>query len=105
MPIAEAARLRDLVNYQEGSIVSRTLVNLTTGTVTLLAFDEGQGLSEHTAPFEAPAYLLQGEAEIAVSGRQLRTTVGEAVLMPTKQHHAQTGGPFRQRARPLRYSE
>jgi hypothetical protein len=53
MPIAEAVRLKDLVNYQEGAVVSRTLVNRTTGTVTLFAFDEGQGLSEHTAPFDA----------------------------------------------------
>ena len=88
MPIAEAVRLRDLVNYQEGAVVSRTLVNRTTGTVTLFAFDAGQGLSEHTAPFDALAHLLEGEAEIAVSGKPLRTTAGEAVLLPANQPHA-----------------
>jgi len=88
IPIAEVVRLIDLVNYQEGSVVSRTLVNLATGTVTLFAFDEGQGLSEHTAPFDAVAHLLEGEAEITVSGKPLRTTAGEAVLMPANQPHS-----------------
>ena len=82
MPIAEVIRLIDLVNYQEGAVVSRTLVNRAMGTVTLFAFDEGQGLSEHTAPFDAVAHLLEGEAEIAVSGKPLRTTAGDAVLCP-----------------------
>ena len=72
MPIGEVVRLIDLVNYQEGAVVSRTLVNRATGTVTLFAFDEGQGLSEHTAPFDAVVHLLEGEAEIAVSGKPLR---------------------------------
>ena len=88
MPIAEVVRLIDLVNYQEGSVVSRTLVNRATGTVTLFAFDEGQGLSEHTAAFDAVAHLLEGEAEITVSGKPLRTTAGEAVLMPANQPHS-----------------
>jgi quercetin dioxygenase-like cupin family protein len=72
MSIAEVVRFLDLVNYQEGAVVSRTLVNRTTGTVTLFAFDDGQGLSEHTAPFDALAYLLEGEA----------------VLMPAHQPHS-----------------
>ena len=88
MPIAEVVRLIDLVNYQEGAVVSRTVVKRTTGTVTLFAFDEGQGLSEHTAPFDAVAHLLEGEAIITVSGKPLRTTAGEAVLMPANQPHA-----------------
>jgi quercetin dioxygenase-like cupin family protein len=88
MPIAEVVRLIDLVNYQEGAVVSRTLVNRATGTLTLFAFDEGQGLSEHTAPFDALAHLLEGEAEITVSGKPLRTTAGDAVLMPTNQSHS-----------------
>jgi quercetin dioxygenase-like cupin family protein len=88
MPIAEVVRLIDLVNYQEGAVVSRTLVNRGTGTVTLFAFDEGQGLSEHTAPFDALAHLLEGEAETAVSGKPLRTKAGEAVLMPANQPHS-----------------
>ena len=88
MAIAEVVRFLDLVNYQEGAVVSRTLVNRTTGTVTLFAFDDGQGLSEHTAPFDALAYLLEGEAEITISGKPLRTTAGEAVLMPAHQPHS-----------------
>ncbi|HSY64480.1 MAG TPA: cupin domain-containing protein [Terriglobales bacterium] len=88
MPIAEVVRLIDLVNYQEGAVVSRTLVSRATGTVTLFAFDEGQELSEHTAPFDAVAHLLEGEAEIAVSGKPLRTKADEAVLMPANQPHS-----------------
>ena len=88
MPIAEAVRVTDLVNYQDGSVVSRTLVTRATGTITLFAFDEGQGLSEHTAPFDALAQVLEGQAEIVVSGKPLRTTAGEAVLMPANQPHS-----------------
>ena len=88
MPIAEAVRLTDLVTYQEGAVVSRTLVSRPTGTVTLFAFDEGQGLSEHTAPFDAMAHVLEGEAEIVVSGKPLRTTAGDAVLMPANKPHS-----------------
>jgi quercetin dioxygenase-like cupin family protein len=88
MPIAEVVRLIDLVNYQDGAVVSRTLVNRATGTVTLFAFDEGQGLSEHTAPFDALAHLLEGEGEIAISGKPLRVRAGDAVLMPAHQPHS-----------------
>ena len=88
MPAAEVVRVIDLVNYQDGAVVSRTLVRGATGTVTLFAFDEGQGLSEHTAPFDALAHVLEGEAEIMVSGNSLRTTAGEAVLMPANQPHS-----------------
>ena len=88
MPISETVRLMDLVNYQEGAVVSRTLLKRATGTVTLFAFDEGQGLSEHTAPFDALAHLLEGEAEIVVSGKPLKTKTGEAVLMPANQPHS-----------------
>ena len=88
MPIAEVVRLIDLVNYQEGSVVSRTVVNRATGTVTLFAFDEGQGLSEHTAPFDAIAHVMEGESEITVSGTLLRATAGEAVLLPANQPHS-----------------
>ena len=88
MPTAEVVRMIELVNYQEGAVVNRTLVNRATATITLFAFDEGQGLSEHTAPFDAVALLLEGEAEIAVSGKPLRTLAGEAVLMPANQPHS-----------------
>ena len=88
IPNAEVVRLTSLVNYQEGAVVSRTLLNRGTGTVTLFAFDEGQGLSEHTAPFDALAHLLEGKAEIVVSGKPLLTNAGEAVLMPAHQPHS-----------------
>ena len=88
MTVAEVVRLKDLVNYQEGAVVSRPLVQRTTGTVTLFAFDYDQGLSEHTAPFDALAHLLEGEAEIVVSGEPLLTKAGEAVLMPAHQPHS-----------------
>ena len=88
MPAAEAIRLTDLLNYQDGSVVSRTIIKRGTGTVTMFAFDEGQGLSEHTAAFDAVAHVLEGEAEISVSGKPLRPTAGEAVLLPANQPHA-----------------
>jgi quercetin dioxygenase-like cupin family protein len=88
IPVADNIRVAELVNYQEGAVVSRTLISRSTGTVTLFAFDEGQGLSEHTAPFDALAHLLEGSAEIVVSGKPLRTNAGEAVLMPANQPHA-----------------
>ncbi len=85
---AEVVQLASLVNYQEGAVVSRTLVKGATGTVTLFAFAEGQGLSEHTTPFDALAYLLEGEVEIAVSGKPMRVKAGEAVLMPGNEPHS-----------------
>ena len=88
MPIAEVVRVADLVQYQDGSVVSRTIVKRASGTVTLFAFDEGQGLSEHTAAFDAFANLLEGEAELTVSGKVLRATAGEAVLLPANQPHS-----------------
>ena len=88
IPVAEIVRLTELVNYQEGAVVSRTLVNRASGTVTLFAFDEGQGLSEHTAPFDALAHLLEGSAEIVISGNPLLTNAGEVVLMPAHQPHS-----------------
>lgn len=88
MPAAENARLADLVNYQDGAVVSRTLVHREKGTVTLFAFDEGQGLSEHTAPFDALAHVVEGSAEIVVSGKAIPTNAGEAVLMPANQPHS-----------------
>ena len=85
---AQAAKLFDLVGYQDGSVVSREIIKKETGTVTLFAFDEGQGLSEHTAPFDALVYLLDGEAEIVISGKPLRLKEGEIVIMPANQPHA-----------------
>ena len=87
-PVAKAMKLADLVDYQAGSIVSREIINKKTGTVTLFAFDEGQGLSEHTAPYDALVYLLDGEADITISGKTLRLKEGEMVIMPANQPHA-----------------
>ena len=86
--VAQAIRLIDLADYQEGSAVSRTVIDKKTGTVTFFAFDEGQGLSEHTAPFDALVYLLEGEAEIVISGKPLHCKEGEMVLMPANEPHA-----------------
>ena len=86
-----AAKLTDLVGYQEGSIVSKTIVDKKTGTVTLFAFDGGQGLSEHTAPFDALVWILDGEATITISGKSQRLRKGEAILMPANQPHALEG--------------
>jgi len=78
----------DLVNYQEGSIVSRTIIEKDTGTLTLFAFDEGQGLSEHTAPFDALVYLLDGEVAVTMSGKSTNLKEGQMVIMPAYQPHA-----------------
>ncbi|MEI8233617.1 MAG: cupin domain-containing protein [Verrucomicrobiota bacterium] len=85
---AEPAHTAELVNYQDGSIVSREIVKKPTGTVTAFAFDEGQGLSEHTAPFDALVQVLEGEAEITVAGKPFRVQGGESILMPAQQPHA-----------------
>jgi quercetin dioxygenase-like cupin family protein len=84
----QAFRLADLVDYQEGSVVSKTIVEKKTGTVTLFAFDEKQGLSEHTAPFDALVYLLDGEAEVVISGKAIKLKDGEMVIMPANEPHA-----------------
>lgn len=86
--------LADLVAYQEGAVVSRTLVRKETGTVTLFAFDRGQGLSEHTAPFDALVHLLEGAAEITIGGAAHRLRAGEGILMPADVPHA-VGAPER----------
>jgi quercetin dioxygenase-like cupin family protein len=82
------ARPADLVDYQPGAIVSREVVKQKTGSVTLFAFDAGQGLSEHTAPFDALVQVLDGEAEIAIAGKRHRVREGELILMPANRPHA-----------------
>jgi len=81
-------RTADWVAYQAGSVVSREIMSQKTGTVTLFAFDEGQGLSEHTAPFDALVYLLDGHAEIIISGKSFQLREGEMIIMPAKAPHA-----------------
>jgi quercetin dioxygenase-like cupin family protein len=86
--ISQPSRLIGLADYQEGSVVSRTIINKKTGTITFFAFDEGQGLSEHTAPFDAFVYILDGEAEITISGRPFKVSESEVLIMPANQPHA-----------------
>lgn len=86
--MALAAKTLDLVNYQEGAVVSREILRKPTGNITLFAFDEGQGLSEHTAPFDALVQVLEGDAEITIAGRPNRVVTGELILMPAGQPHA-----------------
>ncbi|MCJ7559663.1 cupin domain-containing protein [Candidatus Bathyarchaeota archaeon] len=88
--VAQAANLTDLIDYQEGSVVSRTIIDKKAGTVTLFAFDESQGLSEHTAPYDALVYLLDGEADVVISGKPVRLKKGEITIMPANEPHALT---------------
>ena len=85
---AKVAILDDLVDYQKGSVVSRTVIDRKTGSVTLFAFDAGQGLSEHTVPYDALVYLLDGEAKIVISGKEFRLKKGETIIMPANEPHA-----------------
>ena len=85
---AKVTELADLVDYQKGSVVSRTIIDKQAGTVTLFAFAEGQGLSAHTAPFDAMVYLLDGEAEITISGKAFHLATGEMIIMPANKTHA-----------------
>jgi quercetin dioxygenase-like cupin family protein len=88
LPSAEAVALAALVAYQPGGVVSRTLVKQQGGTVTAFAFDQGQALSEHTAPFAALVQVLDGEVELVIGGKQVHATAGDAVLMPAGVPHA-----------------
>jgi quercetin dioxygenase-like cupin family protein len=85
---AKAAQLVDLIDYQEGSVVSRTIIDKEAGTVTLFAFYEGQGLSEHTAPYDALVQVLEGDAKVTISGKAIMMKQGEMAIMPANQPHA-----------------
>jgi quercetin dioxygenase-like cupin family protein len=87
---AKASNLVDLIDYQEGSVVSRTIIDKKTGTITLFAFDENQGLSEHTAPCDAMVYVFDGEVDVTISGKQVWLKQGEMTIMPANQPHALT---------------
>jgi len=84
----KVSSLNDQVNYQDGSVVSKTLIKKKTGTVTLFAFDQGQGLSEHTAPFDALVCILDGEAEITISGNPYILKTGEMIILPVNEPHS-----------------
>jgi quercetin dioxygenase-like cupin family protein len=85
---AEVKPLGELLEYQDGSVVSRVLLKNKGGTVTLFAFDQGEGLSEHTAPFEALVFVIDGEAEVKIAGRAYSVRTGETITLPANIPHA-----------------
>ena len=93
---AEVRPLGELLQYQEASIVSRVLLKNKGGTVTLFAFDQGEGLSEHTAPFEALVLVIDGEADIEIAGKAYRVSRGETITLPANVPHAvRAATPFK----------
>ncbi|MBS3055806.1 MAG: cupin domain-containing protein [Candidatus Aenigmarchaeota archaeon] len=80
--------IRSMINYQKCSVVSMELMRRKTNTITLFAFDAGQGLSEHTAPFDAFVFIVDGEAEIIVAGKEFHLKEGEMIIMPANKPHA-----------------
>jgi quercetin dioxygenase-like cupin family protein len=93
---AKVLDMARLVEYQTSSVVSRAIIQKKTGTITLFAFDEGQGLSEHTAPFDALVCILDGQAEIIISGNSHMLKQGEMIIMPADEPHAlKAVGPFK----------
>ena len=86
--VAQAANLNSLIDYQAGSVVSRTIIDKKAGTVTLFAFDQGEGLSEHTTPYDALVYILDGEVQVTISGKPIRLKKGELTIMPANEPHA-----------------
>ena len=87
-PKSEILHMAELVSYQDGSVVSRQITKAEAGNVTLFAFDKEQELSEHTAPFDALVHVLDGEAEIKISGKAFNLKTGEAIIMPANEPHA-----------------
>jgi len=86
--MSKVMNLKELVIYQKGAVVSKTLVDKETGTVTLFAFDQGQALSEHTAPFDALVQVTDGQAEIRIAGEPHQVKEGEMLIMPANKSHA-----------------
>ena len=84
----QVSNMKDMVAYQDGSIVSKEIITKPTGTATIFAFDQGQGLSEHTAPFDALVQIVEGEAEIIISGELHHLKEGEIVIIPAGKPHA-----------------
>ena len=87
-PKSEVLHMAELVSYQDGSVVSRQITKADAGNVTLFAFDKDQGLSEHTAPFDALVHVLDGDAEIRISGKAFNLKTGDAIIMPANEPHA-----------------
>jgi quercetin dioxygenase-like cupin family protein len=86
--MVKTKKVKQMVDYQQDSIVSRVIVDRETGTITLFAFDVGQGLSEHTAPYDAMVYLVQGEGRITIGGEHFALKEGEMIIMPAHIPHA-----------------
>jgi len=86
--LQKATKMTNIVDYQAGAVVSKTLIKKDTGTVTLFAFDEGQGLSEHTAPYDALVQIIDGKANIILDGKSNNTKAGEIIIMPANVPHA-----------------
>lgn len=87
-PKSEVLHMADLASYQEGSVVSRQIIKEQAGNITLFAFDEGQELSEHTAPYDALVHVLGGEVEVRISGQSYNLKTGDAIIMPASEPHA-----------------
>ncbi|KKH99209.1 cupin [Methanosarcina sp. 1.H.T.1A.1] len=85
---ARTLKVEDLIEYQEGAVVSREIIRKGTGTVTIFAFDKGEGLSEHTAPFDAMVQVIDGKAEITISGNKNVLETGDMIIMPANDSHA-----------------
>ncbi len=85
---ARSSNLSGLIDYHEGSVVSRTIIDKKTGSITLFAFDENQGLSEHTAPYDAMVYILDGEVEATISGKRVPLKQGEMTVLPANEPHS-----------------
>ena len=88
LPTAKAVVLAEAVQYNDQAVVSRTLLRKPTGTLTLFAFDQGQELSEHTAPFDAVVQVIEGEVELIIGGKSVQAHAGELVIMPANVPHA-----------------
>ena len=86
--LAKALDLAGLIEYQDGAVVSRTIIKKPTGNITLFAFDKGESLSEHTAPFDALVYIIDGEAEVVISGKANHIKAGQIIIMPANEPHA-----------------
>ena len=87
-PKSEVLHMTDLASYQDGSVVSRQITKEEAGNITLFAFDEGQELSEHTAPYDALVHILDGEVEVRISGKPHHLKNGDAIIMPANDPHA-----------------
>jgi quercetin dioxygenase-like cupin family protein len=86
--VGKTMELNGMIGYQKGAVVSRTVIDKPAGTVTLFSFDQGQGLSEHTAPYDAMVNVLEGGAEVTIAGKPSQVKQGEMIIMPANKPHA-----------------